>query len=207
MYPSLKTSRQTGPVSSVHHLLKFHPFSNSASCSLPEVLEKHLEIKNWISYHHRMPHISLKPPIYLDGAHSTTYSGIPLELCSECRFLGPTLGSCPGASACLKELLPSLLSTWVHSVSSWCPAAFTGNLQVLPSPRVWLQDCPPGPQQWIISVCAHHSPWMPRRRFWLMSSVILILPEDSLLGKGRLLSPRLPGLFHSSVIFLTLRGP
>ena len=105
------------------------------------------------------------------------------------QILGPYPWLSP--TTCLKELLhwqgdalQSFYSPGFTPLAHRVLFVFTGSLQALPSLQFWLQDLP-GMQQWILSVCANHSPWTFRGGFWLMSLEILILPEGSLPSEAR----------------------
>lgn len=99
--------------------------------------------------------------------------------------------SLPASRSCFlsQEMLCCLSSSqalsfiWVHSASSWSPICFLWPPTGPPSPLFWLQSCPPGPWQWVISVCTPLT-WMLRDGLWLMGSVILIFPEDACRAKA-----------------------
>ena len=57
--PRLSTLKQAGPASSARHPPDFYPFSHSANCCLPEILQKHLKIENWNPYLNGMSHMSV----------------------------------------------------------------------------------------------------------------------------------------------------
>lgn len=55
-------------------------------------------------------------------------------------------------------LLPSPSFHLGHSASSWSPVCFLWPPAGPSLTTFWPQGCPPGLWQWVISVCAHHSP-------------------------------------------------
>lgn len=136
--------------SSAPCLPKCHLFSNTANCCLSEIYKNIWTLKTVSSistgcHTYQSSKISHLPKC--GSRHRLLWSVFTVQILSASKscFTGEMMLCC--------SLSKPFLS------SGFTPLAFSGSLQAPPSPWVWLQDCPPGLRQWIVSVCAHHSSW------------------------------------------------